>query len=114
MTGIDTHSLLLIEDSSDDALLFQTAFARTAIPTHVEIVPSGQAALHYLKGEGRFAQRERFPMPRLVFLDQHLPGMGGLEIHKSLRSKACPSLYLPARPVPGKSLKPIDWVPIPF
>ena len=46
----------------------------------LQIVTDGQRALDYLSGEGEYADREKFPLPFIIFLDLKLPYVDGFEI----------------------------------
>jgi CheY-like chemotaxis protein len=78
--------VLVVEDSADDVELLQIA-ARTA-PDAVSfhIVPDGEKALAYLKGEGHFADRQAHPFPDLILLDLWLPGMSGFDVLAWIRA----------------------------
>jgi two-component system response regulator len=78
--------VLVVEDSADDVELLQIA-ARTA-PDAVSfhIVPNGEKALAYLKGEGHFADRQTHPFPDLILLDLWLPGMSGFDVLAWIRA----------------------------
>ena len=85
-------TILLVEDSEDDILLARRAFQAAKITVPLTVVRSGMEAIAYLSGEGRFSNREEFPLPELVLLDLKLPGVTGIEVlrwirgHQSLRS----------------------------
>jgi CheY-like chemotaxis protein len=46
----------------------------------VYVVRSGAEAMEYLSGEGKFANRDRFPLPKIVFLDLKMPAPDGLAV----------------------------------
>jgi CheY-like chemotaxis protein len=48
----------------------------------VRVVTDGQEAIDYLSGVGKFANREKFPLPDLMLLDLKLPHVMGLEVLK--------------------------------
>lgn len=78
--------VLVVEDNADDVELLQIA-ARTA-PDAVSfhIVPDGEKALAYLKGEGQYADRHAHPFPDLILLDLWLPGINGFEVLAWIRT----------------------------
>ena len=57
-------TVLLCEDDADDVLLTQIAFEKARLANPLQIVRDGEEAITYLKGEGRFADRTRFPLPK--------------------------------------------------
>jgi CheY-like chemotaxis protein len=80
-------TILIIEDDPNDVLFLQLAFKKAGITNPVQIAKDGREALKYLFGEGSFSDRERFPIPYLVFLDLKLPQVPGLEVLKTVREK---------------------------
>lgn len=74
--------VLLVDDSENDRILFDLAFRR-AQPPHLRITTvlgSGDEAIMYLAGEGRFADRAIYPLPDLLVLDLKMPGCTGFDV----------------------------------
>ena len=82
--------ILVVEDSPDDCLILADAISGARLANPVAYVEDGAEAIEYLEGEGRFADRNQYPQPGLVFLDINLPKRNGLEVLAYIRSK--PSL----------------------
>lgn len=72
--------ILHVEDREEDVFLLQYAFEHADIKNPVHVSDDGQAAIDYLAGVGKFADRDRFPLPILVLLDLKLPTKMGLEV----------------------------------
>jgi CheY-like chemotaxis protein len=70
----------LAEDDPNDALLVRMAFQRTRSGVPLMVVPNGLEAVNYLKGEGVYADRTRYPMPDIILLDLKMPLMSGFEV----------------------------------
>ncbi|HWX22809.1 MAG TPA: response regulator [Candidatus Binatia bacterium] len=83
----DDALLLLVEDSEDDALLLRRVFLEANIVNPIQVVSTGEEALEYLSGCGRYASRAEFPLPALVLLDLNMPGLDGFEVLKWLRRR---------------------------
>jgi len=79
--------ILLAEDEEDYVLLIKKAFAEAGIRNPLHVVSTGQEAMAYLKGEGKYAARDEYPLPDLLLLDIKLPGYTGLEIIGWVRSQ---------------------------
>lgn len=75
-------SLLLVEDSEDEALLTQRALKKAGIANGVVWVRDGAEALHYLHRECLDAGA---PLPRLMLLDIKLPRLDGFGVLRAIR-----------------------------
>jgi len=78
-------TILLVEDDENDALLFDLALKQTRILNPLQIVQDGEEALDYLKGKGKYSDRNTFPLPCLVILDLKLPKRTGFEVLQWLK-----------------------------
>jgi CheY-like chemotaxis protein len=88
MTSMADHSLiLLVEDTENDILITQRAFTKASLLNPLQIVRSGEEAIEYLKGEGRYANRNEFPLPDLVLLDLKMPGISGFDVLRWIRKQ---------------------------
>jgi CheY-like chemotaxis protein len=87
MDTITTQTILLVEDEENDVLFMQMALEKAGLASALRVAEDGQEAIDYLRGEGKFADRGRFPMPALVFLDLKLPRVMGMEVLKWMREQ---------------------------
>ena len=69
-------------------LLTRLAFKHTGISHRLVVVSDGEQAVRYLNGEGPYADREQFPIPRLILLDLEMPRMTGFEFLAWLRQES--------------------------
>src|SRR5580658_2347542 len=78
--------ILYIDDEPDDIFFMVRACKRAGLEEPIETVSHGSEAIAYLSGTGKYADRLRYPVPRLVLLDLNIPGISGFEILKWIRS----------------------------
>ena len=74
------RALLLVEDNEDDVFLMKRALKSARVVNPLLVVEDGQEALDYLGGAGKFADRDRYPLPAVVFLDLKLPFISGHDV----------------------------------
>lgn len=79
--------VLLIDDSEDDVLLACEAFERAGLSAPLYVLHTGEEAIQYLRGEGRYANRAEHPLPDLILLDLNMPRIGGLEVLRWIRQQ---------------------------
>jgi two-component system response regulator len=86
MSGITVEPirLLLVEDDEADILLAQRAFERANIWNKVDVVRDGRETLDYLRNQGAYADKTKYPRPGLILLDLNLPGIDGREVLETM------------------------------
>jgi len=84
MTGA---KILLVEDNRDDVLLTIRALEKANIMNHVDVAKDGIEALEYLRGEGKFSNRDTAEQPAIILLDLKMPRMGGLDFLRTIRGE---------------------------
>src|SRR6266567_2268754 len=87
MTLTKPGTILLVEDSEDDVTTICHAFEQGAIANRIVVVRDGEAAVAYMKGEGKYDNRNSYPLPVLVLLDLRLPRMDGFEVLRWIRQQ---------------------------
>jgi CheY-like chemotaxis protein len=83
----DQAIILLAEDREDDILLIRRAFRKGGIDNPLQVVRDGDEAVAYLKGDGRYFNREEYPLPDLLLLDLKMPRMDGFEVLRWIRQQ---------------------------
>lgn len=90
---MNSKPVLYVEDEKNDIVFMQHAFTQAQVQNRLITVPDGQAAVEYLDGRGKYADREEYPLPMLVLLDLNLPRKPGLEVLKWIRQhQTCQTL----------------------
>lgn len=80
MPGNQRLVIVVAEDDPNDVVLLQRAFQKNGIPLPVHVCNDGADAMAYLKGEGRYADRQAYPFPRVLITDLKMPRCGGFEL----------------------------------
>jgi CheY-like chemotaxis protein len=80
--------VLVVEDDPDDVELFRFVARNAKRPLSFQFTHDGDEAIAYLKGEGRFADREAHPLPDLLLLDLKLPKRDGFEVLDWVRASS--------------------------
>jgi CheY-like chemotaxis protein len=81
------RAILLVEDNEDDQFLMKRALKEAGITNPLLVAEDGQQAMDYLSGAGRYADRQQFPFPAVVFLDLKLPFKNGHEVLSWIREQ---------------------------
>ena len=78
--------ILLVEDNQMDVILTLDAFREAKLQNKINVARNGQEALDYLFGEGKYSDRNIFPLPSLILLDLKMPGIDGFEVLSRIKS----------------------------
>lgn len=84
---MNSHTILLVEDNEDDAFFMSQALKDAGISNPLKHVEDGQAAIDYLAGTGKYADREQYPLPMVAFLDLKMPMKSGHEVLQWIRAQ---------------------------
>jgi CheY-like chemotaxis protein len=84
----EPKTVLVVEDSDDDLVLFQKAAQEANCGLYFQYVDDGEKALAYLEGEGLYADRSAHPFPNLVILDLKLLQLDGFEVLEYIRNRS--------------------------
>src|ERR1041385_9239329 len=100
----DYTRILLVEENNDDAFLFERALRKAGLASTLHRTADGEEAINYLSGRGLFADRLRFPLPSLVFIDLKMPKISGFDllawIQNEIRPRSFSTIVLTGSDVP--------------
>jgi CheY-like chemotaxis protein len=85
MTDQRLLNILIVDDDPDARELALLAFRRVGLASNVHCVNSGNEAVAYLQGEGKFSDREQFPYPSLLITDLKMPDGDGFTLLEQLK-----------------------------
>lgn len=78
--------VLLVEDNPADQQLTIRAFKKGRVNINLQIANDGVEAMEYLRGKGKYADRQTYPIPDLVLLDINMPRMDGKQVLKEIKT----------------------------
>lgn len=70
-------TILMADDDEDDRLLARDALAESRVLNDFHCVADGIELMKYLRREGVYADKERYPTPSLILLDLNMPRLDG-------------------------------------
>ncbi len=80
-------TILLADDNEDHFFLFHEAFTQVGWAKPLLSTRSGDETKAYLKGEGKFADRNKFPYPVCLLLDLNMPETDGIQLLTWIREQ---------------------------
>ena len=83
--GSGQGAILLADKGGSGNLLIEEAHKKAQITNRLLVVRTGDDVINYLKGNGDYADRARWPMPAVVLLDLTLPGLDGFQVLQRIR-----------------------------
>ena len=83
----DEAVILIVEDREDDILIIRKAFKEARLLNPLHVVRNGEEAIDYLRGTGKYWNREEYPLPDLVLLDLKMPRVDGFEVLRWVREQ---------------------------
>lgn len=80
-------TILMADDDEDDRLLAKDALHESRVVNEMQFVENGLELWEYLKGLGKFEDRETYPLPGIILLDLNMPIMDGREVLKKIKEQ---------------------------
>jgi CheY-like chemotaxis protein len=96
----ETHTILLVDDSQNDLLLLRRAFRKAEFNSRLQDLHNGEEAIAYLRADGPYGDRVKFPPGTAMLLDLNMPKKNGFDVLEWRRSqpqlKSLPIIILTA------------------
>lgn len=73
-------TILVVDDDSNDLMLIQSAFQAAGVTARIQTADSGDEAIAYLSGEGKFSDRSVYAYPDFVITDLKMPNGDGFDV----------------------------------
>ena len=84
----EQQTILLVDDSENDLFLMHNAFKKAEFNVPLQEVHNGDEAIAYLKGDGPYGDRGKFPLPAVVLLDLNMPIKNGFDVLNWVRTES--------------------------
>lgn len=96
MSRLDTrtYKILIVDDSEDDRFLLEHGLQDHPSCEVVAYASDGEMAIEYLRGGGRFVDRERYRLPDCICLDLNMPQVDGFEVLEWLQKEGVDPLLV--------------------
>lgn len=79
-------TLLVIDDDPNDLYLIERTFRLVGVHGPIQLLESGVEAIDYLKGNGRYADRNLYAYPTFIMTDLNMPCADGFTVLEYLKS----------------------------
>lgn len=78
-------TILIVDDNEDDCILLERSFRAIGVTGPIRMVNGGREAIRYLRGEGEYADREKFAYPTFIITDLKMPDGDGFTVLEHLK-----------------------------
>lgn len=77
--------ILIADDDLEDQMLIYDALKENHLKNNIQCVENGEELLLYLRNEGKYADRQKYPTPGIVLLDLNMPKKDGREALREIK-----------------------------
>lgn len=79
-------TILIVDDNLSDLVLIEHSFKALGVTDPIHTVTSGDEAIAYMMGTGKFADRTRYAYPTFITTDLKMPGKDGFAVLEFLKN----------------------------
>jgi CheY-like chemotaxis protein len=84
--------ILIADDDAEDRMLVKDALQESKLINDIKFVENGEELMEFLRNQGKFSDKQKYPTPGLILLDLNMPKKDGREALKEI--KADPALKM--------------------
>jgi CheY-like chemotaxis protein len=78
--------ILVADDDAEDRMLVKDALDESRLANQVHFVEDGEELMDYLRNQGKYSDKTKYPSPGLILLDLNMPRKDGREAVKEIKS----------------------------
>jgi len=78
--------ILIADDDAEDTMLIKDALKESRLKNGVQSVENGEELMLYLRNEGKYSDKNKYPTPGIVLLDLNMPKKDGREALKEIKA----------------------------
>jgi CheY-like chemotaxis protein len=79
-------TILVVEDDQNDRIMIERAFRKIGVKDPIHLLSDGAEAIAYMKGEGKYADRELYEYPTFIMTDLKMPKRDGFDVLNHLKN----------------------------
>lgn len=78
-------TILIVDDDESDRYFLERSLRKAHGDLRIQSVEDGEEAIHYLNGDRKFSDREKYPFPIFIFIDLKMPRLNGFDVLQHLK-----------------------------
>jgi CheY-like chemotaxis protein len=78
--------ILIADDDAEDTMLIRDALKESRLKNGIQSVEDGEELMQYLRNEGKYSDKKKYPTPGIILLDLNMPKMDGREALKEIKA----------------------------